>query len=185
MTTPRPPAASPAAAAARPERSAAGAAFERDLARYGAHPFLREWSIYAVAVYRFGQWNDTRRGPLKRVLTQAYWAAHRVVMAVTHIEIPKEARIGAGLRIHHTGPVVVHPASVVGEDCTIRQGVTIGERRTGGGAPRLGSAVELGAYAQVLGAVTLGDRVKVGALALVLDDVPDDGVAVAPRAVIR
>jgi serine O-acetyltransferase len=175
----------PTGTSGRREPSAARTAFRADLARYGAHPFLREWSVYAVGVYRFGQWNDGRRGISARVLDRVYWLGHRLAIAVTHVELPKEAQVGPGLRIHHSGPVVVHPGVVIGPDCTLRHGVTIGERRSGGGCPVLGSSVELGAYSQVLGRITLGDHVKVGAMALVLDDVPDHGVAVAPRATIR
>ena len=165
--------------------SEAREAFRADLRRCGARPFLREWSVYAIGVYRFGQWNDHRHGPFKRVVDRAYWLTYRLVIAVTNIELPKEASVGAGLRIHHTGPVVIHPDVVIGADCTLRQGVTLGERRAGGGCPVLGSSVEVGAYSQVLGPVRLGDRAKVGALALVVEDIADDGTAMAPRASLR
>jgi serine O-acetyltransferase len=156
-----------------------------DLERCGPRPFLREWSAYALLVYRLGRWNDDRRGPLKGLFESCYWVAHRLVIAVSNIEIPKEARIGGGLRVHHSGPVVVHPASVLGAGCTLRQGVTIGERRAGSGVPMLGDRVDVGAYAQILGPITVGDDARIGALALVVDDVPAGGVAVAPRADVR
>jgi len=161
------------------------AAFRQDLESYGPHAFLRERSVYAVALYRLGRWNDQRSGAARgrRALSRLYWPAYRAVEAVTGISLPKEAAFGPGLRIHHAGPVVVHPEVVVGANCVLRHGVTLGER-AGKGAPVLGDDVELGAYAQVLGPVQVGTGAKIGALALVLHDVPADGVAYAPVATI-
>jgi serine O-acetyltransferase len=141
-------------------------------------------SIYAVAVYRFGQWNDTR--PAWRVSRRLgdvlYLVGHRAIEVLFTITLPKEASFGPGLRIHHLGPVVVHPRSVVGARCTLRHGVTIGERRQGAGVPVIGDDVEVGAYAQLLGPIRVGDNAKIGALALVLSDVPEGAVMRAPAA---
>ena len=107
-----------------------------------------------------------------------YWLLFRLVETATGISLPKSARIGPGLRIWHFGNVFVHPDAVLGANCTLRQGVTIGNRHEGGLVPRLGDDVELGAYAQVLGDVRVGQGAKVGAMAVVLTDVPAAGVAV-------
>ena len=102
------------------------------------------------------------------------------------ISLPRTARSGPGLRIWHFGNIFLHGDVVIGAGCTLRQGVTIGNRREGGPVPVLGDDVELGAYAQVLGAVHLGDGSKVGALSVVLDDVPPGATAVgAPARVIH
>lgn len=159
--------------------------FRGDLARYGSKPFLRELSVYAVAVYRFGQWCDAQTGLRGALLRRMYWGLHRAVISVTHVEIPKEATIGPGLRIHHNGPVVIHPEVMIGRDCSVRHGVTLGERRSRGGVPTLGDGVELGAYSQVLGPVRIGHGARIGAMALVTQDVPAGGTALAPRAEIR
>jgi serine O-acetyltransferase len=86
--------------------------------------------------------------------------------------------VGPGLRIIHLGPVVIHSGAVIGRDCTLEHGVTIGERRPGEGVPSLGDNVFLGAYAQVLGPVEVGSGARVGALTLVIDDVPAGATAV-------
>lgn len=162
-------------------------AWRLDRSRYPARPFLRERSIYAVAVYRFGRWNDLRPkgAPFKGLLTRAYWLLYRATEAMTGVSLPKEADFGGGLRIHHAGPVVVHPAVTAGTGTTLRHGVTLGERRPGGGTPKLGDNVEVGAYAQVLGAVGVGSHAKIGAMALVLTDVPEGALALAPKAVVH
>jgi len=154
-------------------------AWQADLRRYPPRPWLKEQSIYAVAVYRFGQRLDERpAGWIKRGLTPVYWLAFRLVETLTGISLPKAARVGPGLRIWHFGNIFVHPAAVLGANCTLRQGVTIGNRHDDGPVPRLGDDVELGAYAQVLGDVRVGRGAKVGAMSVVLKDVPEGGVAV-------
>jgi serine O-acetyltransferase len=150
-----------------------------DLERYPSRPFLREQSVWAVAVLRFGQWNDARSaGPSRWLADRAYWAAFRVVETVTGVSFTKATTIGGGLRVHHFGGVFVNEAAVIGARCTLRQGVTIGALEAGGPAPTLGDDVELGAYAQVLGGVTIGDGARIGAMSVVLGDVPAGATAV-------
>ncbi|SIQ41347.1 serine O-acetyltransferase [Aromatoleum tolulyticum] len=158
-----------------------------DLRRYGLRrPFLKEQSIWAVAVYRFGRRVDARReGVAKQLLTAGYWLAFRLVETVVGVSLPKAAHIGGGLRIWHFGGVFVHPGAVIGRNCTLRQGVTIGNRHEGGPAPVIGDDVEFGAYAQVLGGVRIGKGCRIGALAVVLCDLPDGATAVgAPARIV-
>ena len=156
-----------------------GSAWQEDLKRYPRRPWLKEQSIYAIAVYRFGQHLDQRpHGFWKRILTPIYWLAFRVVETATGISLPKSAQVGPGLRIWHFGNIFVHPSAVLGANCTLRQGVTIGNRHEDGLVPCLGDYVELGAYAQILGHVRIGQGARVGAMSVVLQDVPDGAVAV-------
>ena len=88
----------------------------------------------------------------------------------------------------HQHGIVVHGATVVGDDCIIRQGVTLGIRRMYGldEAPVLGNGVTVGAGAKILGRVRIGDGADVGANAVVLEDVPEGGLAVGvPAQVVR
>jgi serine O-acetyltransferase len=154
-------------------------AWTADLARYPSRPFLREQSIAAVAVYRFGQWNDQRpAGPSRRALDRLYWVAFRMVETILGVSLPKATVIGPGLRIYHFGGVFVNERSCIGARCTLRQGVTIGSRDDDGAAPILGDDVDLGAYAQVLGEVHIGDGARIGAMSVVLTDVPAGATAV-------
>ncbi|HJV27120.1 MAG TPA: serine acetyltransferase [Aromatoleum sp.] len=151
-----------------------------DLRRYGLRrPFLKEQSIWAVAVYRFGRRLDARcPGRLTRLMGAFYWFAFRLVETAVGISLPKSAAIGGGLRIWHFGGVFVHPDAVLGRNCTLRQGVTIGNRDEGGPVPVVGDDVEFGAYAQVLGGVRIGNGCRIGAMSVVLCDVPDGATAV-------
>jgi serine O-acetyltransferase len=82
------------------------------------------------------------------------------------------------LRIYHFGTIIVHAQAEIGANCTLRHGVTIGNRGEEGPVPILEDDVELGAYAQVLGGVRIGRGAKIGAMSLVLCDVPPGAVAV-------
>ncbi|MDP3844409.1 MAG: serine acetyltransferase [Oxalobacteraceae bacterium] len=158
-----------------------------DLQRYGvARPFLQEQSIWAVWTYRFGRRIDRRpEGLAKRLLTTGYWLLFRLVETAVGVSLPKSVQIGPGLRIWHFGGIFIHPDTVIGANCTLRQGVTIGNRQQDGPVPVLGDDVELGAYAQVLGGIRIGNGCKIGAMAVVLCDVPDGATAVgAPARII-
>ncbi|WP_423595104.1 serine acetyltransferase [Roseateles sp. MS654] len=155
-------------------------AWAADLARCGGRAALhREQSLWAIRVHRFGQRVDAMpQGFGRRWRTRLYWLLFRAVETLTGISLPKECRIGPGLRIWHFGGIFVNPATVIGANCTLRQGVTLGNRVEGGPCPVLEDGVELGAYAQVLGGVRLGAGCKVGAMAVVLTDVPPGATAV-------
>ena len=148
--------------------------WQADVARCGRGKVpLREQSIWALAVYRYGRRVDGLAPGLRRRLhTKTYLLLFTVVETITGISIPKEAQVGPGLRIWHFGNIFVHPQTVIGANCTLRHGVTLGVRDHGGPCPVLEDDVELGAYAQVLGGVRLGKGCRIGAMAVVLCDVP-------------
>lgn len=158
-----------------------------DRLRCPPNSWFREPSLWAIAVYRFGRRNDRRRpGPVRWLLDRWYSVAYGFVQLVTGISIPRSAEIGPGLRIHHFGGVVVHEKAVIGANCTLRHGVTIGDRHHGGPVPVLEDDVEFGVYAQVLGGVRVGRGAKIGAMAVVLSDVPAGATAVGnPARVIE
>lgn len=106
---------------------------------------------------------------LARIVSQR--ARHK-----TGIEIHPGAVIGRRVFIDHGDGVVIGETTVIGDDVTIYQGVTLGGtgKDTGKRHPTIGSGVTIGAGAKVLGPITIGDNVKVGAGAIVLKDVPDN-----------
>lgn len=158
-----------------------------DLSRYPIRPFFKEQSIWAVWVYRLGRRLDRRKaGPMKWALTKAYWQLFRLVETVTGISLPKAARIGPGLRIHHFGNIFVHPDACIGAHCTLRQGVTIGNRHENGPVPIIGDNVEFGAYAQALGGIRIGNNCHIGAMSVVIGDLPAESTAVGiPARIVR
>ena len=90
------------------------------------------------------------------------------------IYIPRTSRIGKGFRIHHFGGIVINPGSVIGENCTIRHCVTIGNKIEGGGCPKVGNNVTIGVGAKILGNIEIGDNVEIGANAVVVKNIPSN-----------
>lgn len=160
-----------------------------DLQRAGGtwRALFREQSLWAIWVYRFGRRVDKRPdGIRKKVMTRCYWILYRLAETFTGIGLPKAAEIGPGLRIWHFGGIFIHPGVVIGRNCTLRQGVTLGDRGDNGAAPVIGDNVDFGSCAHVIGPVHLGSNVKVGALAMVVASVPDGCTVVGnPARVVR
>lgn len=100
---------------------------------------------------------------------------------LTGIEIHPGAQIGRRVFIDHGFGVVIGETAVIGDDCTIYQGVTLGGTRLYKGAkrhPTLGKGVVVGAGAQVLGGFTVGDGARIGSNAVVVKPVPAGATAV-------
>ena len=115
------------------------------------------------------------------------WGFYRVCLwFVSHytyklgIRIPQETAIGPGLYIGHWGIIFINRAAILGNNCTISQGITLGELNHGEkkGAPVIGDNVYIGPGATIIGNVKIGDNALIGANSLVVTDVPDDGVMI-------
>ncbi|MBQ8474623.1 MAG: serine O-acetyltransferase [Clostridia bacterium] len=107
---------------------------------------------------------------------------------LTGIEIHPGATIGRGLFIDHGSGVVIGETTIIGDNCTLYQGVTLGGtgKDTGKRHPTLGNNVMVGAGAKVLGNFTVGDGAKIAAGAVVLGPVPENATAVGiPAHVVR
>ena len=153
-------------------------AWQEDLKQYPSRPWLKEISIIAIAWYRHGQKIDLLKdGFYKTIHLKTYWLIFHLIEIITGISLPKSARIGKGLRIYHFGNIFIHNKAVLGDYCILRQGVTIGNRHNNDDVPTLKNNIELGAYAQILGAITLGNHVKVGAMSVVLNNIPESKTA--------
>lgn len=100
---------------------------------------------------------------------------------LTGIEIHPGAQIGRRVFIDHGFGVVIGETAVIGDDCTIYQGVTLGGTRLYKGTkrhPTLGRGVVVGAGAQVLGGFEVGDGARIGSNAVVVKPVPAGATAV-------
>ena len=149
-----------------------------DLKTYGG-----DWSaqgFWVMVVYRFGRWRyGVRPAPIRKLFSMAYKVAFKVVQILTGIELPCEVPVGKGFRIDHFGGVVISGYASFGDDCIVRNGVTIGLKNIDEpSAPHLGNRVNIGAGAKCLGAICIGNNVDIGANAVVISDVPDNSIAV-------
>ena len=105
----------------------------------------------------------------------ARWLSQRA-RHKTGIEIHPGAEIGRRVFIDHGDGVVIGETTIIGDDVTIYQGVTLGGtgKDVGKRHPTIGNGVTIGAGAKVLGPILIGDNSKVGAGAIVLKDVPEN-----------
>jgi serine O-acetyltransferase len=108
---------------------------------------------------------------------------------LTGIEVHPGAKMGRRVFIDHGYGVVIGETAVVGDDCTIYQGVTLGGTRLYKGEkrhPTLGQGVVVGAGAKILGGFTVGDNARIGSNAVVVKPVPSGATAVGnPARIIQ
>ena len=158
-----------------------------DLHRYrGAHgwrAFLRH--VLMVPGFKYTFWMRTcaflgRRG----------WARLGIYLAARVLlnhyqfkygfDIPHNTRIGPGFYLGHFGGVTIQDEAVIGRNCNLSQGVTLGQANRGKrqGCPVVGDGVYFGPGSKVVGKVSIGNDVAVGANCVVTRDIPDHAVVV-------
>ena len=102
------------------------------------------------------------------------------------IELDYKTTVGPGLALQHGVGLVVHQHAVIGSGCTLRNGVTIGERPPQEGVPSLGDSVDVGVNAVILGPIIIGNGAVIGAGSVVIRSVEaGDVVAGNPARLIR
>ncbi|WP_432495562.1 LbetaH domain-containing protein [Kineococcus auxinigenes] len=142
---------------------------------------------HAVVVHRLGAWARSEALPAwaRPVGRKLGSLGHVVVRNLYGIELPPTTVLGRRVRIAHQNGIVVHPRSRIGDDCIIRQGVSIGAgmgdgERFAQQAPVLGRGVSVGAGAVVVGGVTVGDDAVIGPNATVMTNVKPNVRVLAP-----
>ncbi len=151
-------------------------------ARNAVEILLTYPTLRAIRSYRLAHWFYVRK----------YYTIARIISQharnKTGIEIHPGATIGKGLFIDHGMGVVIGETAVIGDNCLLYQGVTLGGtgKDKGKRHPTLGNNVLVGAGAKVLGPFTVGNNVKIAANAVVLNAIPDDCTAVGvPARIVR
>lgn len=145
--------------------------------------------FWALQIYRFGHFRYKFKSKLVRI---PLGVMHRILSKLCEVffgvYIGESAKIGRRLNIEHFGCIIVHGRVVIGDDCVIRQGVTIGNQKLSDplGAPEIGNNVNIGAGAKILGRIKIGNNVDIGANAVIVKDIPDNAVVVGiPGKVIK
>jgi serine O-acetyltransferase len=143
--------------------------FDRDPAARSTLEVLTAYpGLHAILIHRLNHW--LWQHGLKwiaRVLSHfSRW--------VTGIEIHPGAQIGERFFIDHGMGVVIGETTVIGNDCTLYHGVTLGgiSWNPGKRHPTLGNDVVVGAGAKILGPIEIGDDARIGSNAVVLKPVP-------------
>jgi serine O-acetyltransferase len=159
----------------RSVREDIAAVFERD-------PAAKSWievvccypGLHALWAHRFNHWL-WKHGLYFPARWHSQW-----VRFLTGIEIHPAAEIGRRLFIDHGSGVIIGETSIVGDDCTLYQGVTLGGtgKEHGKRHPTLRNNVYVGAGAKILGNIVIGENCRVGAGSVVLQDVADNSTIV-------
>ena len=144
----------------------------------------KDWTrpgFRALVMYRIGRWRHELSGSdiatriKRRVSYMLYKSFHRFVRNIYGIELHSTANLGRRIYIPHQGGIVIARYATIGDDCIIRQNVTLGSAGRAVSpeeAPRIGNGVELGAGCVILGRVTVGEGARIGANVVVYSDVP-------------
>jgi serine O-acetyltransferase len=146
-----------------------GCVFERDPAAQSYFEIFTTYpGVHAVLIHRLSHrlWNGKLKWVARWLSTMARWW--------TGIEIHPGAQIGHRFFIDHGMGVVIGETAVIGDDCTLYHGVTLGGTswRKGKRHPTLGKGVVVGAGAKILGPITIGDGARIGSNSVVLRNVP-------------
>ena len=124
---------------------------------------------------------------LKKHYFLARWISQRAARK-TGIEIHPGATIGKGLFIDHGSGVIIGETTIIGDNVTLYQGVTLGGtgKEQGKRHPTLEDNVMVSAGAKILGSFTIGENSKIGAGSVVLEEVPPNCTVVGvPGRVVR
>ncbi|HSH72271.1 MAG TPA: serine O-acetyltransferase [Methylophilaceae bacterium] len=149
--------------------------FERDPAARTQWEIITTYpGVHALIIHRVSHWIWQQR---------FYWLARfnsHIARWLTGIEIHPGATIGRRVFIDHGMGVVIGETAVIGDDCTLYHGVTLGGTSWNKGKrhPTLENGVVIGAGAKVLGPITIGTNAKIGSNAVVVKDVPNGATAV-------
>jgi serine O-acetyltransferase len=149
--------------------------FERDPAARTHWEIITTYpGVHALIIQRLAHWVWR-----KRLFWIARFISH-IARWLTGIEIHPGATIGRRVFIDHGMGVVIGETAVIGDDCTLYHGVTLGGTSWNKGKrhPTLEQGVVIGAGAKVLGPITIGKGAKIGSNAVVVKDVPADATAV-------
>lgn len=148
---------------------------ERDpAARNAVEVFLLYQGIHALICHRFAHWFYKHKMYfIARLISQ-------IARFFTLIEIHPGAQLGHGILIDHGSGVVIGETTIVGDNCTIYQGVTLGGVGTQKGKrhPTLGNNVTVGAGAKILGSFEVGDNCTIAANAVLLKPLENNITAV-------
>lgn len=152
--------------------------------------------------YIFQDWNANRGNVKARIVLTMF----RLVNAINHymllkiiffpylmfyrffvewslgVELPRKLRVGKNLVFYHGQGLVVNFGTLIGENCVLRNGVTIGHKKLADGSvsicPQIGNNVDIGANVCIIGDITIGDNVTIGAGAVVVKSIPANSIAV-------
>jgi len=128
-------------------------------------------------LFFFRMVTSSKKYSFKWILSFPFYRRHFLKYG---LQIPTSVKIGKGLLLPHFGGIVINSGSVIGENCNILQGVTLGNINTGKnkGAPIIGNEVYIGPGAIIVGGIKVGEDVLIAGNAFVNFDVPPHSIVI-------
>ena len=139
-----------------------------------------------ISVFNYPQYSLVR---LKRlcekygnckVVYVILWLLYRRKNIKYGCDIPAQTIIGKGLKLEHQNGIVLNPGVIIGEYCTLLNGVLCGNEKRGNrmGTPTIGNKVYIGTNAIIVGNISVGNDVLIAPGAYVNFDVPDHSIVI-------
>ncbi len=155
-----------------------------DSSRSKLYLLLTTQGAWAMFVYRFGHLSSLKykKNNLYVINMTIWYVLNKIVEITAGISIHYKADIGERFMISHFGNIIIDAGAIIGDDCSIRQGVTIGNGPIQG-SPKIGNNVYIGTSAVLIGGINIGDNSKIGALAMVNKSFPESSIIVGVPAV--
>lgn len=122
---------------------------------------------------------------LKQLLQFFCLIWQKIIEIITGISIPASASIGHSFYIGHFGGIILNAKTIIGNNCNISQGVTIGISGVGEnrGVPKIGNNVYIAANTVIAGKIVIGDDVLIGACSLINSNVSNKSVMLGVPAI--
>lgn len=155
---------------------------KHDLYRYMENvsfpDFLKAW--IRKPGFRYSYYLRKTSSDKKSLLVYFYKYMLRRYTYKFGIQIPINTKIGKGLYIGHFGNIVINNNAIIGENCNIAHGVTIGQTNRGKkkGYPTIGNKVWIGTGSVIIGNINVGNNVLIAPLTYVNNDIPSNSIAV-------
>ena len=144
--------------------------FKSDIERYEGN--IPQWNKKFSFLFRKNQ--TCKLFFLRKIYRKMYYK----FIKKNGIEIEHNAKIGMGLYIGHPYNITVNPFAVIGDNCSLHKGVTIGQENRGirKESPTLGNKVWIGVNATVVGKINIGDDVMICPNSFVNCNIPDHSI---------
>ncbi len=153
-----------------------GSLFYQDKKRYpsGCMPSFQKY---------FRKYQDVKN-PICKIY---FRLLYKLSYSKSHIEIPITTNIGGGLYIGHAYGITINPKVIIGKNCNIHKGVTIGQENRGKhkGAPNIGNCVWIGVNSTIVGKVTIGDDVLISPNSYINCDIPSHSIVFGNPCIIK
>ncbi len=123
----------------------------------------------------------------KGILLLFYRVLYIIFARKNNVEIPRECQLGEGLYIGHPYGITINPGVVMGKNCNIHKGVTIGRENRGKrkGVPTIGNCVWIGVNATVVGNINIGDDVLIAPNSFVNCSIPSHSLVIGNPCFIK